>query len=293
MSAKFRYSESMSRQEARVRSFDGTEIYYQMWRAPNPRGLIVVTHGFAEHSDCYARIIERWALKDWNVVAWDLRGHGQSEGQRGYVEAFADYPKDFQQVLAALNQRSPLQNQPLVLFGHSMGGLVTYSMALQYTHWPISGVVLSAPLFDIALSVPAWKDKLSGVLSKYVPRLTLGAEINFDVLTRDKSLIPSYEADSLRHEKISPRLYVEMQNQGLWAQQQAHNWILPVFFQLAGDDKVVSTPAALKIFDNLTSPVKQQKVYPNRFHEIYNDLGHEEVDTDLKEFLDSIHGGNR
>ena len=275
----------MNRQEDRLRSFDGTEIYLQMWQAPEAKGLLVVTHGLAEHSECYSRIIERWDLRHWDVVAWDLRGHGHSEGQRGYIERFSDFTKDFNQVLAYLNDRSKLAERPLVLFGHSMGALITFSTALLYHNWPISGVVLSSPLFGVALKVPYWKDKAASILAEYLPRLTLSNEINLNHLTHDDKLVTQFERDPLRHEKVSPSLYLALQNQMVWAAEHAHQWKLPIQFQMAGDDRIVSLDKANEVFETIETSNKQKFVYDNFYHEIFNELGCETVDDDFKDFL--------
>ena len=284
------YTLSMNRQEDRLRSFDGTEIFYQLWQAPKPEGLLIITHGMAEHSECYAPIVEQLQLQSWNVIAWDLRGHGQSGGQRGFVEHFDDYLKDFHQLLSLLNSKTPLNNRPLVLFGHSMGGLITYSTAMEYTQWPIKGVVLSSPCFGLSVEVPLWKEKASGFLSKVAPRLTMSNEIDYSILSHDPQMIPRYKNDPLRHEKISPRLYVEMVQKMNWAMEAAPNWKLPVFFQLAGDEKLVNTEVSEKLYSKITYQDKQLKVYPRLYHEIYNELGKEEVFKDLKSYLQRFVG---
>lgn len=278
----------MSLQESRFRSFDGTEIYYQLLRSAESRGLILITHGLAEHSDCYVEIARRWQLQDWDVVMWDLRGHGQSEGQRGFVRDFSDYTQDLQQLLHVLNQNTPLGSRPLVLFGHSMGGLVTFSSLLRYPHWPVRGVALSSPLFGISVPVPQWKSVGARLLAKAAPWFTLGNEIRFGDLTHDLQKIADYKRDPLRHEKIGATLFLSMLEEMAWCRDRASDWHWPTLLQLAGDDRIVSSPASQQIFEMVPAEKKRIVIYEGLFHEIYNELGKEKVDSDLFGFLNEI-----
>ena len=115
----------MERLEGSILSFDETELFYQVWKPDGEgRGQIIITHGMGEHSDSYHQLATDLVQDQWTVYAWDLRGHGRSEGKRGYVNQFTDLIKDFDAFLRNFKSQNQARKNNF-LFGHSMGGLIT------------------------------------------------------------------------------------------------------------------------------------------------------------------------
>src|SRR3954463_7834072 len=109
----------MRRTEGHFRGTNQLELFYQTWWAQRPRGTLVVTHGLAEHSDCYDVFAGRLNSPDWNIFAHDLRGHGRSEGKRGLVRSFDEYALDLIAFLKFLEGEYQIHKGPVVLLGHS------------------------------------------------------------------------------------------------------------------------------------------------------------------------------
>ena len=256
---------------------------------------LVLTHGMGEHSEAYVRSADSLARKGFNVFVWDLRGHGRSEGKRGHVDHFTDYTTDLSQFLLHLQKNSQL-NQPFVLIGHSMGGLITLKYLLDETRDGASddpkprACVLSSPLLDVALKVPVVKEFASKVLFQVWPSLTLGNEIKYSDLTRDSEWLKTYEKDPLRHDKISPALYEGMRETMKDVGAHADQIKLPICVLAAGHDKIVSLPATRLMFEKLGSSQKKMIVYDDSYHEIFNDLDRETVFNDLTAFLQTVPG---
>lgn len=275
----------LKRYEGSFKGHDETELFYQTWVPASVTGTIVLTHGLAEHSDCYQNFAQRvgeWGLQ---TVAWDLRGHGRSAGNRGYVDDISDYEKD----LFLLDQLIDREMAPAfkVLFGHSMGGLISLRFALRYGPLSYKALVLSSPALGLSMAVPQLKEMVGRVARRWLPKLTLHHGINYEDLSRDPEIIAAYNKDTLRHEKISPGLFFSMLESFQSLPQQVGQLELPVLMQLSGKDRLVNAKAAEEIFALLKrSSGNRLHIYADSLHEIYNDLDKDKVFKDLKDFLE-------
>lgn len=271
----------IERAEGTFWGYQDAELYYQTWRPPTSVGILLVTHGVAEHSDCYQKFAEDMAKNNWTVWAWDLRGHGRSEGKRGYVNRFQDFCDDLDAAIKFVKAQPQHRGLPLVLFGHSLGGLITLKTFMNHSPANIAALALSSPALGLSLNVPKLKEKAATLLAEWFPKVTLYNEINFDMLIRDDRLVQEYKTDPLRHDRISPRIFLGMLAAFDEVYKNAHDIHLPVIMQLAGKEKVVSTPASEKFFDKISSKNKELFVYSDSYHEIFNDLDRMDAINDL------------
>ena len=273
--------------EGRFAGCKGHQLFYRVQSAPNPQANILLTHGQAEHSGCYQRVFA--ALRDVpvNLIAWDLRGHGQSQGQRGYVENFEDYCTDLDLMIAEvsrINAKSPL---PLILFGHSMGGLITLKTMLQTTHENVEHVILSAPMLGLSIEVPVFKEQLAKLSYRIFPKLTLWNEIRFEQLTRDPDVIQEYTRDVFRHDRISSGCFLGSLEAIDFVFARSQQYQTPMTLMVSDSDPVVSTSSVEKLFQSLRCE-KKLLVYPKRRHEIFNDTQREAPLADLKKEIETI-----
>ncbi|MBT4762290.1 MAG: alpha/beta hydrolase [Bdellovibrionaceae bacterium] len=271
--------------ESHFKSFDDTELFLQAWTTKNPVGSLLICHGVCEHSEPYAELAQFLNKNHWNVYAVDLRGHGRSDGKRGYVKHFSEFEKDLHAFINVVDKEYHKAGLPLILLGHSMGGLVSLKSLISFGNQNLTALCLSAPALGISTHVPPWKHKAAEVLSDWAPKVTLHSEINYEDLSRDPEVLASYPKDALRHQKISPRLYLGM-NQAFSSFPQFANAItLPLFIQIPEKDPVVDSEATQMVFEILGSKSKKIKVYKNRKHEIFNDLDKNEPQQDLLGFI--------
>lgn len=271
--------------------FDGhdeTELFFQTWTPEAERGVLIITHGLAEHSECYHTLARTLSDDGWSVYAWDMRGHGRSEGKRGYARDVRDFVDDLDRFHGLVRSRHP-DREP-VLLGHSLGGLVT--LRFFQAHRPASAaLVFSSPALGLSMAVPKVKEALARVAVRWLPTLTMYNEVRYEDLTRDEEMIKSYRADPLRHDKISPGLFLSMVENFALALDEAAAVTPPVLMQLSGEDRLVSTPASRALFERLPNKKNQIIVYPESYHEVYNDLDREQVVADLKKFINPYLGG--
>ncbi|MFK8138079.1 MAG: lysophospholipase [Bdellovibrionales bacterium] len=276
------------RKEGFFTAHRGNELFYQSWRVKKSDAdkIVVVTHGISEHSEAYSHFAKGMLSKNLDIYAWDLRGHGRSEGKRGVVASFDDYVEDLEIFVKYLKATYP--NKKIFLLGHSMGGLVVTKAVLLRPNLPVDGLVLSSPLMGIKMDVSPVKDFAARALVRFLPSMTLFNEIKFEDLSHDSEIVSTYSKDPLRHDQICPRLYLDFLSSFEYIFEQNVNWKFPVLMQLAGNDKVVSTDASIKFFEELDHFEDRQKiVYDGLYHEIYNEVDREKVFGDLTKWLSS------
>ncbi len=274
------------RSEGHFRGTKSANLFYQNWQVDDAVATLVMTHGMGEHSESYqflARGLEKYKL---NLSVWDLRGHGKSDGKRGYVDQFMDFVNDLDCFMKHLQSQNKL-DLPYFLSGHSLGGLITLRYILENGIGQAKGICLSSPQLGIALAVPPIKDFFAtNVLNRFLPSLTLHNEIDFNVLTHDKDIVKSMRTDPFRHDKISSGVYVGMLENMKVVNDRCGKVISgPILMQLAGDDHFVSRPACEAFFKTIASDKKELIIYDGAYHEIFNETTREKTYKDLNQFI--------
>ncbi len=273
------------RSETFFNGYDGTKLFLQKWITPDAKGTILFTHGQAEHSDCYQRLVEGLDNQLWNFIGWDLRGHGRSSGLRGYAKDFNEYVSDFQIFIDFCMPLLEVKGKPVVLLSHSMGGLIQTCALLENVPENLTAQVLSSPLFSVSVEVPAWKDAGAGVINVFLPKITMGNEIRADQLTHDHDIMREYEQDTYRHNRISSGVYLGFKREFPKVLSRASEITLPTLLHVSDNDPVISSPAALQFFDQISSEQKSLKIFEGGKHELYNDTNRKEVYKAVIEFL--------
>lgn len=280
------------RSEKFFNGHDGTKLFMQKWLAASSKkeavGTILITHGLGEHSECYQRLIQGLSHSKWNFIGWDLRGHGKSDGIRGYAKDFDDYINDYRIFLNLCFNDPDITGKPIVVLGHSMGGMIQTCGMLLKQDLVITGQILSSPGFGVSFSVPLWKDVGAGFLNSLLPKLAIPNGITPADLTRDLDVIREYEKDTLRHTKMSAGAYLGFKRKFNEVRERAGEITLPTFMCIANHDPVVSTEDALHVFDLIHSDLKRLKVVENGKHELFNDTVRSDVFKATQDFLNIL-----
>ena len=154
---------------------DGTILRGQIWAAKAPKAVMSLVHGFGEHSGRYADMARYLNSKNISVVTLDLRGHGQSEGRRGYCPDYSQLLGDVDALLAKSRETNP--NLPHMLYGHSMGGGIVLNHQLKSGGASISAVIASAPFIQPADSISKPQRIIVKFLGKVAPKMSLGNKL--------------------------------------------------------------------------------------------------------------------
>lgn len=280
------------RSEKFFNGHDGTKLFMQKWLTPTSakknNGTLLITHGIGEHSDSYHRLIKGLEHSGWNFAGWDLRGHGKSDGIRGYARDFEDLVMDYRIFLDQCFNDPDIKNKPIIVLGHSMGGLIQTCGLLIKQDTVITGQILSSPGFGVSLQVPLWKDIGAGFLNNLLPQLAIPNGILPEQLTRDPDVIREYEQDSYRHTKMSAGIYLGMKRKFDEVRERAGEIHIPTFMCISNHDPVVSSEAALHFFDLIHSEQKKLKIVENGPHELFNDIVRTEVFKAIQDFLKTL-----
>ncbi len=263
---------------------DGLVLLGRHWARPNPRGVVIVAHGFGEHGGCYRHVAEALGpALEVDFVAPDLRGHGRSPGRRGVVGRYEELTSDLRAVLGWAESERP--GLPRFVLGHSNGGQVALRLALEDGDGP-AGLILSNPSLHIVVPVPRYKLRIGRFLLRFMPGVTLAGKVADDWMTRDPEMRREHRLDTLRHSRISAPLFFGMVDGGPLIEGRAGEIRVPVLMLLGGSDPVIDANASRRIFASLGSPEKTLIVYPKMLHEPLNELGRERVFADVASWLE-------
>lgn len=268
--------------EETVTVTDGLRLYLRRTEVANARGEILIAHGFGEHSGRYGALTDHLTSYDYSVTAYDQRGHGLSDGLPGHVESFDEYEQDLVTMIASVRERN--QSAPLFLIGHSMGGLIVLRY-LARRGGELSASVISAPLIEVAVPVPAHKLMIARVGARMAPRLRLDNEINPANLSRDPEVGRAYAADPLVNRKVSTTWFSEATRAMREVAQSASQIKTPVLVMHGTEDRLASVEATRRVFAKIGSSDKELVIYPGFYHELFNEPEKQEVFERVTDWL--------
>jgi len=266
---------------------DGLNLALFDWPLPmrwRPRAVVLIVHGLGEHAWRYDPVAQR--LNEWGfcVRAYDQRGHGESGGARGVVPDDDALLDDLAEVVE--DTRSHIAEPwacPLILMGHSMGGLIAATF-VQRRMAPVDALVLSSPALDAGIG--ALQKKLIGLLYRFAPNLTLSNGLDASKISHNPAVVEAYRKDPLVHDRISARLAHFIDSNGPAVVAAAAQWPVPTLLMAAGADSLVR-PAGSKAFAAAAPRSKvHTQVFEDLYHEIFNEADPSAVFGTLKAWLD-------
>lgn len=269
-----------------VRVDRGTALPGRVWCAERPRGLVAIVHGLGEHSGRYAALASKLVGARFTVVALDLPGHGETTGPRG--DFLWTQVRD--QVIPAMFTASrgmPGQppELPVVLIGHSMGGLLALDHALTRPK-PISALVLSAPALRTSMP-PWWKLALAQAARVASPAAGFPNGLDPEGLSRDAEVVRAYRDDPRVHDRISPRVYFAFLEAQVRCRREIQALQPPTLVLQGMADRLVDPKGALDVFGAAPHGRMRFVTLKDTYHELFNDTGREAVLRDLIAWLDA------
>jgi alpha-beta hydrolase superfamily lysophospholipase len=269
--------------------------------AAPPRAVVLLVHGLGEHAGRYehvARQLMRWGFA---VRAYDQRGHGESGGARGALPNANALLDDLAEVVDDTRLRgmrlqyginasvAPQKPLPLILLGHSLGGLVVGRFVALNIR-PVEAVVMSSPALDAGLGV---FQKLALALGRTLaPNLCVSNGLDARYISHDERVVKAYLADRMVHNRISPRLGQFIASSGPATVAAASSWSTPTLLMYAGADRLVNPQGSQAFAANALAPgVKPGTVTAKRFdglyHELFNEVDPAPVFETLRVWLDA------
>ena len=253
---------------------DGTPMHAVRWQPDSePKLVVCLIHGLGEHSGRYASMAEYYASHGIEVVSFDLRGHGKSEGQRGHSDDFSQMIKDIDRFLY---QASKIDiDKPHFIYGHSLGGTLAIKYALSHPG-EYKGVVLSAPMLKPAFAPPQWKVRLGRCIQSIWPTLSLSNEVDVHTLSRDKLVIDNYKDDALTHDRISAKFGTQLLEEGEKLLGEASLIDFPLLI-MHGDADQLTCHKASTLFSECAGSQCTLKIWEDFYHELHHEPGKEDI----------------
>ena len=270
--------------------------------AAPPRAVVLMVHGLGEHAGRYDHVARQLMHWGFAVRAYDQRGHGESGGARGVLPTATALLDDLAEVVddtrlrgirlqhginASMTPQKPL---PLILLGHSLGGLVVGRfVALKIR--PVEALVMSSPALDAGLSV--FQKLLLALGRTLAPNLCISNGLDARYISHDERVVKAYLADRLVHDRISPRLGRFIASSGPATVAAASRWSTPTLLMYAGADRLVNPQGSQAFAENALAPgVKPGTVTAKRFdglyHELFNEADAAPVFKTLGSWLNAI-----
>lgn len=238
--------------------------------------------GYADHAARYAHVMDAWAQRGIGSVALDLRGHGRAQGVRGFCRRFDEFLDDAAELARLVDDRA--RGAPVFLMGHSFGGLVAASSALDATRsW--RGLLLSAPYFGLAMDVPKAKLLAGRIASRLVPKLSVPSGLFGKDMTHDPVRARAYDDDPLVFAGAKARWFTETELAQKRALARAGELKLPLFVVFGGADPVAKLAAAKRFYDEAGSADKTWDALDGLFHEVLNELSWQDIADRMADWM--------
>ena len=272
----------------RVRTADQLDLVWRSWRPETPKGIVVIIHGLAEHSGRYQATAELLSNNGWAVYACDLRAHGLSpdlpKAGRVHVNQFADYFMDVDAITGLARKQHP--GLPLFVLGHSMGGLITISYALERPEG-LAGVIISSPALAThpEFKPPALLKILVSILSVVAPRVLVDSELDTQAISRDPEVVKAYLDDPLISQKISARWYSQLLKTMKKVNRNAGSLRVPMLLMQSGSDRLVDPAAPGHFASAAPAGLVDLVVWEGLYHEMFNEPEKDRVCARLLDWL--------
>ncbi|WP_405650225.1 alpha/beta hydrolase [Streptomyces sp. NBC_00019] len=263
--------------EAREHTLDGLVV--REWPHPQPRHLALMVHGYGEHIGRYEELAGVLHRHGAAVFGPDHRGHGKSAGERVLVEDFEDVVTDVHTVADFARAAHP--GLPVVLIGHSMGGLISARFAQRHGT-ELTALVLSGPV------IGDWELPRQLIALDEIP----DTPISPASLSRDPAVGAAYVADPLVWHGPMKRPTVESFLRTLETVAKGGDiGGLPLLWLHGDDDRLVPLAGSRVGVEQLSGGVLTERIYPGARHEVFNETNRAEVLADLTRFLDGVLDG--
>jgi len=250
---------------------DRTELFYQSWISNDPKPLctFVIVHGLGDHSGHYMTIVTHFS--NCNFYGYDKRGHGNSPGKKGHIDTWEEFRTDLKVFLAFVQEKQP--NSPLVLFGNSMGGLLTIDYLEHNPDKDIRGAIVNAPALNFSDIGPVTSFAFR-CMRAIAGRYQINVGLDSKKLTNDPELQKENDEDKLVHSYATPSLFVELNNVAIYSRNHPELLSTPTLM-IQGDQDPIITPSTNKKFmEQVVQKYPASKLYMAEKckHEAFNDI---------------------
>jgi alpha-beta hydrolase superfamily lysophospholipase len=248
-------------------------VQARRWPANEAVRLIVLVHGYGEHIGRYEHVAQALVARGSAVVGPDHVGHGRSAGEQALVEDFELVVDDLRAVVQATRD-----DLPVVMVGHSMGGLIATRYAQRHSE-DIAGLVLSAPAVGLGPVVEGWLA---------APELP-SDPLDVAAISRDPAVREAYAADPLVWHGGWKRPTLEAFMAAYTEIAQGPTFgDLPLLYFHGADDQLVPVELARPVIERLAGPDSELHVLEGARHEAFHEFGKEQTIESVASFAERV-----
>lgn len=265
----------------------GSKLFYRQALPATSKALVIISHGYGEHSGFYLNLMAFLAAGGYGVYALDHRGHGRSEEERGHLERFGLFLEDMDALVDFIRGKHP--GMPVFTFGHSMGGLIAFAYGILHPD-KLKGQVFSGA----AVGRPMGTEWIPGWFFPFVKRLFNRYKV-YPVLsqrgTRNMEIRKYSGGDPLVLKYATAGFFHEFIYRGIgFVQESAASYQLPCLFLHGKDDRIIPYRASVDMIEKIASPDKELKLYEGLYHELVQEPERDQVMADILTWLDQRAG---
>jgi len=275
----------MNQNEWEWKSKDGLTMYAQSWEPEEaPKAVVCLVHGLGEHSGRYTHVGEAFANAGFALLAFDLRGHGKSGGQRGHFPSFEAVMDDIHQFIKMGNEKFP--GLPTFLYGHSLGSLLVLNYVTFHKH-ALSGVIVTGAGLRSPILEQKAKIALAKTLGCLLPTMTIPTGLNQNDLCRDSEVVNAYRTDPLVHNVATLSATVRI---GIFAVNRAFAHAAEISTPLLlmhGTADKLTYPRGSQEFVDLVPENATLKLWDGLYHELHNEPERDAVFAYMIDWMNS------
>ena len=250
--------------------------------APNAKAVAIFHRGH-EHSGRVTHVADGLADESLSYFAWDQRGHGRSEGERGDAPSIGRLIADVDEFVAHIEQRFGFETQNLAVIAQSVGAVLVSAWLHDYAP-RVRCAVLASPAFSVKLYVPFAR---AGLKALYSARgnFFVNSYVKSHYLTHDKQRQASYDADSLITRAISVRILLGLYEAAERVVSDAAAITTPTLLLISGDDWVVEHAPQHEFYNALGARVKRREILEGFYHDTLGESERDRAFEIVREFV--------
>ncbi len=257
---------------------DKLQLFVRINGMDAPDAVVVLVHGLAEHCGRYAEVVDYFNRANIAVYRFDLRGHGNSGGEKGYVEDFHQYIDDVEQLVRLARSEHP--GVPLFMLGHSMGGFITAAYGVTHPDHLRGQILTGAAVIVQPAMEPLKEMDFDAAAHQEIPNSLS------DQISRDSTVVDAYKQDPLVLKAFQLKLVGEVFIKGAgWLTAHMPEYKYPCLILHGGSDEIVTPEASRWMHDHIKSEDKSLRIYESLYHEILNEPEKETVLSDILDWI--------
>ena len=260
-----------------VKSFDNINLKCISNPVDNSKGIVLILHGLAEHSKRYDYVTRKLNSNNFSVYRYDYRGHGDSDGKRGYVDNVDYFTNDLKTVIDIIKSKNP--TSPLFLLGQGMGGHIMIKLGAKYSNL-VNGMIFSSPL------VCDYGDYTKFDKEQYDSDFDFVSVANVHNLSHDYEFIQSYEDDKLILKQVTVGLYHALEDSTSNIEKSLHNYKYPCLILHGSMDSITDCEDSRYLFNNIVSNDKELKILNGLYHKLLDELIKDDIITEISKWME-------